>query len=53
MKQKLKRYKEIFRVISFIPSAALVQVYPINIVLLGIQLFCFAIMFYVGWNYEN
>ena len=52
MKKMFKKRKEVFRIISFIPLAALVPIFPINIFLLGIQLFCFGIMFWVGWSFD-
>lgn len=52
MKTKLKKYKEVMRWTAIIPVAALIPVMPINLILLVIQLTCFGLMFYVGWEYE-
>lgn len=53
MKEEIKKRKELIRIISFIPTAAIIPVYPINIVLLGIQLTCLCLMFWVGWEYND
>lgn len=52
MKKSLIKHKEKFRLIACIPAAAIIQVFPINAILLTIQLTCFGIMWYIGWNYE-
>jgi hypothetical protein len=51
MKTKLKQHKEIIRWIAMIPIAAVIPIMPITIILLGVQLICFGLMFYVGWGY--
>lgn len=50
MRKKLGRYREIIRVGAFIPFAAFIQVWPINIILLGVQLTCIGIMLYIGFD---
>lgn len=50
LKKMFQKRKEVFRIISFIPAAALVPIFPINIFLLGIQVLCFGIMSWVGWS---
>jgi hypothetical protein len=46
----LKKNKELIRIISMIPFAAIIPIMPINLFLLGIQISCLGIMFYVGWD---
>ena len=52
MKDKLKKHKEIIRWISIIPAGAIIPIMPINLVLLIIQLTCFGLMFWIGWDFE-
>lgn len=53
MKNFLKKYKEVVRCIAFIPMALFIPVFPINCILLGIQLTAFFNMFYIGWGYKS
>lgn len=52
MKQFFKRNKEVIRIMTLIPGAAIFPFYPINMILLAIQLSCLGIMFWIGWNFE-
>ena len=52
MKKFFKRNKEVIRILALIPSAMLIPIYPIDLILLTIQLSCFGIMFWIGWDFE-
>lgn len=56
MKKFLIKNKEVIRILAILPITVFVSLIPgvsaiLGIITLSIQLICFGLMFYIGWNY--